>query len=501
MGKARSLSFPAPVGGWNARDSLDQMAPEDAIILDNWLPRSGRCEVRKGYSSHATGLGADVRTLAEYDGAGTKKLLAGANGNIFDATSAGAASSLASGFSEDFWQYTNFDGSTGFVNGTDAPQIYNGSTVGAMTVSGTGLTVTSLINVSSHKSRTYFCEVSSLSFWYSAVNTLGGALTEFPLGRVTNRGGYLMATGTWTRDSGSGPDDVFVAVTSNGEVIVYAGGNPGDASDWSLIGRYQTAPPLGRRCLLNIGGDLIILTKDGYMPMTAIINGLRGSSKATVSDKIRGQVVRDAQSYSGNEGWQAVFYPRGGFALVNVPLVVDATYQQHVVNTSDNPGKWCRFTGIQARCWAVYNDRLYFGGDGVVYLADDGYADNSGNIETDAQTAFNYLNNRTNLKQFQAIQPVLSSDGSLSLSAISAVDFSTPSASYFGSPTSIPSGSQWDVAAWDVASWAGGEAITQEWQSAGGIGRNISLRVKTRTQGQQVSWYATNYLYSVGGLV
>ena len=39
-----------------------------------------------------------------------------------------------------------------------------------------------LIDVNIFKSRSYFVELNSQSFWYSAVNTLGGVLAEFPLG-------------------------------------------------------------------------------------------------------------------------------------------------------------------------------------------------------------------------------------------------------------------------------------------------------------------------------
>ena len=36
-----AIAIPAPVGGWNARDSLDAMPPTDAIKLVNWIPRAG----------------------------------------------------------------------------------------------------------------------------------------------------------------------------------------------------------------------------------------------------------------------------------------------------------------------------------------------------------------------------------------------------------------------------------------------------------------------------
>lgn len=496
---ANIKAVPSPTGGWNARDSLDQMPESDAVLLENWIPRAGRCELRKGFSAYASGLGGNVRTLAAYDGFGTRKFIAAANGNLWDITTS-TPSSLASALTSDYWQTLNFDGKLGLVNGSDAPKSYDGSTVSNMTATGSGLTNTNLINISQFKSRSYFCEVGSLSFWYSAVNTLGGALTEFPLERVTERGGYLMATGTWTRDAGSGPDDVFVAVTSNGEVIVYQGSDPGTAYSWSLVGRYHTAPPLGRRCLLKVGGELIILTKDGYVPMSAVINGLRGSNKATVSDKIRGQVVQDAQSYGSNQGWEGVFYPRGGLALFNVPVFVDLTYIQHVVNTSDNPGAWCKFTNWNARCFGIYNDRLYFGGDGIVYLADDVLNDSGAAIVADGKQAFNYLGSRANIKQFAGMKPIMSADGDITISTAFSVDFGNYS-DFAATAISAGSGGSWDTADWDTSDWAGNQNQINYWAPCNNIGYNVSGRVRVSVTGQSVLWYATNYLYNPGGLL
>ena len=44
------VSYPAPVGGWNARDDLSNMPVEDAVRLVNWRPRPGYCETRGGTS-------------------------------------------------------------------------------------------------------------------------------------------------------------------------------------------------------------------------------------------------------------------------------------------------------------------------------------------------------------------------------------------------------------------------------------------------------------------
>ena len=47
---ASTTSVPAPIGGWNARDSLANMQPLDAVQLVNWFPTPTDVTMRKGYS-------------------------------------------------------------------------------------------------------------------------------------------------------------------------------------------------------------------------------------------------------------------------------------------------------------------------------------------------------------------------------------------------------------------------------------------------------------------
>jgi hypothetical protein len=492
--KALVKPRPAPTKGWNARDSVASMKDGYALLLDNWFPAFGKCTMRKGYSEYATGLGGSTRTLAEFHAGATRKFVAGANGNIWDISSAGAAASLASGFTENSWQTVVMDGKMGLVNGSDAPQVYDGSTVGAMTVSGSGLTVTSLINVNVFKSRSYFIESNSQSFWYSAVNTLGGALTEFNLSRVTTLGGNLAAMGTWTRDGGDGMDDLAVFIMTSGEVIIYQGSDPG--SSFSLIGIFRVGPPVGYRCFVKAGPDLVVITKDGFIPLSKALGAV--DKTYAISDNIRGAAIDAAQKYSANTGWQGIIYPRGGYALFNIPLVVDGTYHQYVVNTAT--GAWCRFKGMASRSWGLYNDRLYFGGDGTVYLADDGFDDNGSDIEVDGQDAYSYFQTPNRQKLFTAVQPVLASEGDLVVSTALAVDFADPSTQFTSSPSSTD-GAQWDVGVWSVDFWAGGSNISKSWLSASGMGYSGSLRLRIRAQGQSVSWFSTNYMYQAGGYV
>src|SRR5574343_116749 len=131
--RSRSSSIPAPVGGWNARDSLAEMSPIDAASLENWFPTTTDVMVRKGYSQHATGMGSQVETIMTYSGGATDRMFAAtANGKFYNVTSAGAVGAAAvSGLSNGRWEYQNISTSGGnfllAVNGTDKLRGYDGT--------------------------------------------------------------------------------------------------------------------------------------------------------------------------------------------------------------------------------------------------------------------------------------------------------------------------------------------------------------------------------------
>ena len=70
---AVTVTVPAPIGGWNARDSLGAMAVEDAVTLTNWWPGTSSVVLRNGYSQWATGIKGQVETVMGYASATANK--------------------------------------------------------------------------------------------------------------------------------------------------------------------------------------------------------------------------------------------------------------------------------------------------------------------------------------------------------------------------------------------------------------------------------------------
>ncbi|MGE4259212.1 MAG: hypothetical protein AB7F19_07710 [Candidatus Babeliales bacterium] len=480
------------------------MPPEDAVILTNMFPTSGRLVTRNGFSEWATELGGEVEMLAEFNAGATRKMIAAADGSIFDVSTIGpVGAALATGFSSNRWQWAQFDDSgggarMGLVNGFDDPQIYDGSTIASMTVSGSGLTPSDLVGIHIFKNRSYFWEVNSQNFWYSAVGALGGTLTKFPLGRVSGFGGNLIAMANWSRDAGDGEDDLAVFVMDSGDIVVYKGDDPGDADAWALVGIYRGGAPLGVRAITKLGSDVIVMTKDGYVPLSKIINLGRITEVGSISDKIQDEVNRVAQLYAANYGWQAILYPRGQYILFNVPISSDF-YQQHIINTSTQA--WCKFEGMNGICWSLFNDRLYFGGvDGTVYLADDGNTDNGSSINIQVYTAWNYIVSRNYNKKLSGVRIYFDSATTFTFTYGIGTDFINPTV-FSSINSNVPAQSMWDEALWDVDFWGNDNIITKPWLSGNAYGMNFLLRVLMSVSNGPVNWYSYEYLYEPGGLI
>lgn len=501
------MSFPAPVGGWNARDALAAMKPTDAIYLENFFPQTSYVEMRGGYASHATGMGANGKTLAVYNGIdGTSEMFCAAAGFVYDVTSAGAVGAAVATPNNGKFQYVNFGDGTNqwliMVNGVDSPLYYDGSAwtsvTGVSTPALTGITSSLLVHVFVHKGRLIFIEKDSLSFWYLASGAAGGALTEFDLSGVAQKGGYIMAGATWTIDAGDGPDDRAVFITSEGEVIVYAGTNPSSATSWALVGVYEIGRPLGRRCLTKYGGDLLVITQNGVFPMAAAVQSAAIDYKLALSFKIESAFNDAARTYGTNFGWVPIVYPRQSAMIVNIPKAEDGEHEQYVMNTITK--SWCKFKEWDAEDFAVMNGQLYFTTGTTVQMAWTGTIDGANDIIAYGKTAFNYFGSSGSLKKFKMFRPILQTNGNVDYLTDIDVDFHdgpiTGIASY-----AVSSGAQWDVDDWDDAYWAEGLEIVKQWTSPNDWeGYCAAGKLKISANSLVIQWMSYDMIYERGAI-
>ena len=582
---ASVASLASPIGGWNARDSLAEMNPLDAVQLINFFPTPSDVTLRKGFTKTSTGITGNVQTLMNYANQdGTNTLFAVANGVIYNASTS-TATSVFTGLTNSKFQHCMISTDGGnfiiAVNGEDAAMIYDGTrwakmattttaqTISTITRGGTGnltatlttavahglvtgnrvtisgateanyngsyaITVTGattftytmataptanatvvgtytvlgitgvnsnvFVNVNMCQNRLFFVQKNTMTFWYLPVESIGGAALDFPLGAIARSGGFLQAMGTWTLDAGYGVDDLSAFVTSMGEVIVYKGTNPSDSNAWSEVGVWQLGQTFSRRCFFKFGGDLLLLTQDGLVPMSGALQSSRLDPRINLTDKIFYAVSQAATEFYAEFGWQINYFASENMLILNIPTGLG--YEQYVMHTITKA--WARFTGVNAICWEVAADnKIFFGGNGFVAQFYTETSDAGANIVATAQQAYSYFDTRGQLKRFTLVRPILQTTNGLPtvLCGIS-TDFDTvPLTNQIAFNPAINNTGTWDNAKWDQANWGGALQTTKLWQGVTGTGFSGSVNINVASQGIDFHWASTDYVMEKGGVL
>ncbi len=490
------ITVPAPVKGWNTRDSLDDMDPLDAVLLDNWFPDAGGVNIRSGYVQYVTGLGTEpVETLAEFNSgtppaANISRLLAACGGNIYDISS-GSGVLLNGGYLSDRWQTCGFLSRMFLVNGLDNAQIYDGSALADAVW--TGVDTSTLVGVWLYQQRLFFWQANSSGFWYAPLNSITGALNFYDLGAFCPRGSSLIAMTTSSYDGGNGVLDYAVFMMSSGDALLFQGNDPALASNWSLLGRYRISPPVSPRAVTDYGGDSFITTFDDHVTLQQMFTALRLGEMAPRSKVSK--AVQDAVKANQNGfGWQALYYPRGRSLIFNIPNP-DNTFDQHVCNTGNKDQPWCRYVGMNASCFGLFNDLLYFGAaNGTVYLADYGNLDVDAPIEAVSQQAWNKFGSAQR-KRVSAARPVVQSTGAIAYEFAVGFDYGDLNIPI---PVVTPAvGSPWNISPWDTSPWSAEVTIDPRWRVGGGTGTAVGWGLSVGAT-QAVQWLRTDLRLETG---
>jgi hypothetical protein len=582
---ARTASLPSPIGGWNARDSLAEMNPIDAVEMVNFFPTPTDILMRKGYSQHSGGITGSVDTLMNYAGPTSQTLFAVANGVIYN-TATSTATSVYTGLSNSRFQHVNFTNSAGdpflsAVNGQDPALLYNGTNWIKVAATGTAQTITSItrggtgnltatlttgsahglvtgnqvtisgatesnyngtylvtvtgattftyvmatapaadasvvgtyavvhgitgvdsslfININVFKERLFYVEKNSMNVWYLNTKAVSGAASKLDFGSVAKMGGYIQAMGTWTIDAGQGVDDYAVFVTNMGEVIVYEGTDPSDVTKWALRGVWQLGQTFTRRCFAKFGGDLLLITQEGLVPLASALQSSRLDPRVNLTDKIYGAFANATTLYSSNFGWEIQYFAKANMLIVNIPTNIG--YEQYVMNNITK--SWGRFTGIEATNFEIHNENIYFGGNGFVGEFWDTFADNGNVITATVQQAYNYFESRGQNKRFTLVRPIFLTDNGLP-SVLCAINTDFDTQSQLGQVAFNPSAltvGVWDVATWDNNFWGGTLTVNKDWQGVSGIGYCASISLNVASKGIEVHWASTDFVMEAGGVI
>lgn len=492
-------SVPAPNLGWNTRDPFAAMDPQDAITLDNWTADYGGVRIRMGSISFAkVGDGSvPVETLAVLEStAVVGTMLAACGGTIYNVTLGSTTGMVVgSGFISNRWQNAVFQNRLFLVNGADPMQVYDGGSLSAAAFTGT-LTST-LYGVTVVHNRLFFWTGEDASFWYGPVNGIAGALNEFNLATVAANGGSLIAVDVLSYDGGTGIDSYTCFFMSSGELLMYTGTDPTNQSNWALVGRYMLPPAISPRAIARYGGDIYITTHNDHLQLSQILIALK-LGQTPPRSKISGAVTSAINAGQSLFGWQAIYFPMATRIIFNIPNA-DGTFDQHVYNTSLQ--SWSRFKGLNAHCWAILNDNIYFGKSGgeIIQAAvgfTDSDADGTRPIIASSQQA--WQNFGTPLRKRLAASRIVveTNNSGASYSFDVGIDYGPVT---FVTPiTTTPLGPLWGSVTWGAFTW--GQAlpiVDTDWHIEGGEGAAFSWGVVANSRAS-TTWVRTDLLLEPG---
>ena len=489
---AQVFIIPATTGGLNYRDPIVAMAPTDALILENFIPKQTGIELRKGwqYFTPITGINAHVRSIFSYNApvSVNNKVFAAAGGNIYDVTSGTPTVAVpGTGSLDDIWDTTQFANGAGSFLLAVSPGagywVYDGTTWAKQTVTNLPANPTS---VAVFKNRVWFTILETTTVYYlDTVDAITGTAVSFEMGSIFRNGGYARGLINWTLDAGIGIDDYFIVVGSQGDIGVWQGTDPSDPSKFSVRGVWYLGPvPKYGRFFTAYGGDVMIISELGLVPMSRLINGQFSEIQPGPSQKIQSVLSPLISRLRDKKSWDIFVVPSSDVMVISLPE--DAgIYRQYAMNI--NTGAWCTFVSIPISCATLLGGQLYFGTENGrvakgLFGNDDAVETNGTNgtpIEGEVQTAFSAFDTPSQLKKFGMAQPIFIAPTAPSVKVQINTQYNFLNIG--GSPSfTTQSAGVWNSGLWNIALWAGSANSYQAWVGTTGLGYYASLRMKVR---------------------
>jgi len=227
-----------------------------------------------------------------------------------------------------------------------------------------------------HRNRHYLLGRASAKYCYSGIDAISGALTQVDLATVFQRKGNLIAIRSLSISDSGISNSLFCVVNSSGEVLFYEGAYPA-SSDWRLVNRSIISKPLDYGSIIDVRGDLLVLTEAGIISMKDLF--LKGSQLAleeSISSPIRNrwrQIFKDLAPLSGitpTNSIRGLWHSRDGKIQVQIPIYIarpDSTSGStqlasfFLVYDIDSKG-WAEHVGNDLNGSNIYSS-VYFNGD------------------------------------------------------------------------------------------------------------------------------------------
>jgi len=363
--------------------------------------------------------------------------------------------------------------------------VVNGTVAAASSIAITGVATTALSHVWLFKSRLFFVQKNTLTAWYMPVAAIGGAASDISLAGIFRRGGSLLMGGTWSFDSGDGIDDRCVFISTEGEVAIYQGSDPSDTTQWAIVGRYDIGKPLGKRATMQAGGDLLIATVDGIVPLSQVVQKDPAAlSLAAVTRPI--EITWAGQVSDGATDYELIKWTDENIGMVVAP----ASTAMLTVNLQT--GAWASQGGWYGTCCALYLGNAFVGrADGQIYKLNDTGADDGNAFTAQYCHSFFDLGDAATYKVAQLVRGAFFANNDFAPRFGMAFDYDVTFGVAPDAAARPPSGGMiWGIDNWGEKEWGGVmlgpvSATTTEWRTVTGAGYALAPTVQITSGGAE----------------
>jgi hypothetical protein len=371
-----------------------------------------------------------------------------------------------------------------------------------------GVNPANLVFVAVFKNRVWLIERDTSKAWYLDIGAIYGTATAFNFGPRMRAGGPLVGLYNWSYDGGNGLDTLLVGISTAGDVVIYQGTDPASLTTFGLKGTWSVGGvPYGRRIATDYGGDVLILSLLGIVPLSKLVVGqpvVAGDRSIYATGKISNAFNLLASTFKSLKGWSLHIHPTDNALLVAVPTQDGQPTNQLAMSFATKG--WSQYRELPMLSMGVWNGQLYFGtADGRVCI-NDGYVDNvSLDNTTYTAVAWSVLTSFSNLgtprhKRVQMLKPtILSQTVSPIFQAVARFDFNLVEPD---PPTGNPSQADgtWDGSIWDSSVWGGEYSPNQPLTGGSGMGRDIAIAVRGSAI-SRTTLVDVDVFYDVGGML
>ena len=525
--RQRTFHLPAPMGGVNSVTGGSEMPASDMIYCWNLISAELGLRSRLGWYEWVTGLDGEVRSMLPFTGS-TKD---GSQNRLFATTQTGiwnvsastnnptqvvtfVTSSVDSGWGISC-AFTDLSGghwllycdeANGYYTYSEATTTWLKVTQGG---GGTQISVgdpTKFVAVLPWKNRLWFVEKDTQRAWYLPLQSIYGAATSFTFGSRFQAGGDLRTLASWTVDGGSGPDDRLVVVSGGGDVIVYQGTDPANAATFSIVGVWGVfGVPSGRRLTTDWGGDLLLMSTTGILPLSKLVIGNPVLDRTQYSTAKIGNLFNQLQANTaGQRGWTMCYHPKDACLMVLAPTSAGQPSQPLVMSFMTRG--WFRYRDMPiGLCAAPWDGTVFFGTPDGRVCVNDGYVDGVtlaspsaySPIKWSLLSAYSNLGAPIMKRLLFTRSTVMSIGGAVQLNVEARYRWDQTEAASPSAAVTAGAG-LWGTALWGTGRWGGSYAAQQYIFGANGVGPDAAVAVAGSST-SRMTLTQVDVIYDTGG--